>query len=1368
MSRFRDELRYAMLGDKVRSAEKDMEIIRRMMMMNSASSKDNTYNEHDDGDPPPPPAPREFRVTGSTTNLPVIASKVRPPSAIIAGSPLQKKRGIMAVGVGRARSVGRPIVTLSETLSCTVEQPTDRALARSMAGSPSSSSPTKKAQKGIKKKFFAPQPPATSTRSPTEGGRSPTTFRQHQLQSTVLSTLDDAKAYFSDILDEMFQQESEDQMESTFTGETVLRLMNMVNSHCGLSVDATARTTAELEERIALLYSHLEQQRDVYEIQLTTVEQLQAERDTLRAEQVRARAALATRNALRDDEGVQTDPWEDIMLSPRSTRSGGTLECAIQTDDVESAEVAVGTDADAPHPPVLSAHPFKSPVPRLVRPPPPSADAPVKIVEKVVIRERIKRAPCHKCRALALDTTAYDLPDLVTDIAVAYDKNIQTDYKPDTPSTSYFPIVSATTPMPSPQDDSMSSCSMGATERAREALRSLLDTSRDLTVQRRLGQAIVELGPEVKYRKRGRSLLSGLHPEGEVAIVVGTVANASLLWPQAPKAMSEAVVILHNLMRDELDALAGYEASSDTESFTAVFQRPDDAARFVVNVMRRMPEQGWPEELEDMPECRTVSVGSTVVHRGLRVRFGAHVGDVPSHVNAAGHFEYYGVELARTRRLASMAHEDEALVTLNIVNSASANGVSLHPIGVLSTGIGDVEAFRLLPKTFAPLRVFDDDDYAYIGDVLDVHRCVQDYKNAALPPLQNVAIVVTDVDGSHDLWECEPDAMNQAILLHNRVVREALAEFSGYEVKTELDAFLLAFADVTTAMGFCLAVQQRLVEVSWPTSILGYPTTMSNTSGLWNGLRVKIGVNFGNPARVVHPSNSKAEYFGPVVAAAARACTRAAGGQILVTAQVREQILDAESCGLSVEWQEVGIIAGRGVGAHRMYSCMPVSLMGRHFMPLRDVAIFIDKQVRQITAFNHETQAMRTLQSAESALMEMHDGRLQRKRRSSGNSSEDGINQAETEEELFESLERFKRLQATQQRLYADARIGMVSSRLSNNSASYPSAAASSPVESGAMDGANAFISVGDASPTLTQSSRRASTKARPPAMSHLAVTSPPSEGLSSQRGNRKLRGGSTTTVGVDPFHKSSNLHALSGLLVTHQKLSRLVQHHHKVVTALNDDAVGVQARKSLLDAFIPQIVMTTDPSSRVSCPTETAASLVEISRWIVPYDRAANMSRSHAKTGPKLLKSILAMTTGMLIGFKDYAATHRSKSLVNGRSPSRSGLEDVIGNMFEPTLPATAMMGNRRSTVSSRRSSTESHTRSPLVSPSTTCITSPPATTKTETQHIAPSSRRGSQPTQPRNTPRTISFGAAVKVTTFIGRVRKKGALRRAQSKAT
>ncbi|KAK9791166.1 hypothetical protein WJX73_003369 [Symbiochloris irregularis] len=77
-------------------------------------------------------------------------------------------------------------------------------------------------------------------------------------------------------------------------------------------------------------------------------------------------------------------------------------------------------------------------------------------------------------------------------------------------------------------------------------------------------------------------------------------------------------------------------------------------------------------------------------------------------------------------------------------------------------------------------------------------------------------LVLTDIEGSTELWEWDSSAMMIASGLHDRILRSHLAEFNGHEVSTEGDAFLMVFHEPADAVGWALATQQALLTARWP------------------------------------------------------------------------------------------------------------------------------------------------------------------------------------------------------------------------------------------------------------------------------------------------------------------------------------------------------------------------------------------------------------------------------------------------------------------------------------------------------------------------------------------------------------------------
>ncbi|KAG1674923.1 hypothetical protein FOA52_014716 [Chlamydomonas sp. UWO 241] len=94
---------------------------------------------------------------------------------------------------------------------------------------------------------------------------------------------------------------------------------------------------------------------------------------------------------------------------------------------------------------------------------------------------------------------------------------------------------------------------------------------------------------------------------------------------------------------------------------------------------------------------------------------------------------------------------------------------------------------------------------------------------------KEVTLVLTDVEGSTELWEWDTEVTSVSIDVHDRLIRQFIAKFYGYEVMTEGDAFLIAFHEPFDAAGFCLAAQLALLNSYWPSQLLGHPAAGVNT-----------------------------------------------------------------------------------------------------------------------------------------------------------------------------------------------------------------------------------------------------------------------------------------------------------------------------------------------------------------------------------------------------------------------------------------------------------------------------------------------------------------------------------------------------------
>ncbi|KAJ3160321.1 cysteinyl-tRNA synthetase [Geranomyces michiganensis] len=216
------------------------------------------------------------------------------------------------------------------------------------------------------------------------------------------------------------------------------------------------------------------------------------------------------------------------------------------------------------------------------------------------------------------------------------------------------------------------------------------------------------------------------------------------------------------------------------------------------------------------------------------------------------------------------------------------------------------------------------------------------------PPIGRLALVFTDIKNSTFIWETNPVAMRAALRLHHQVMRRLLRQTGGYEVKTEGDAFMVSFQNVSNAVEWCLTVQGELLNIDWPSEILSMtdgvdiwwqksgasefatgamleggatagagsdvevemtdddgkpngerakggsgataPITRRKRELVFKGLSVRMGIHFGNPLCEVDPITSRMDYYGPMVNRAARVASAAQGGQILISSDCMKEL----------------------------------------------------------------------------------------------------------------------------------------------------------------------------------------------------------------------------------------------------------------------------------------------------------------------------------------------------------------------------------------------------------------------------------------------------------------------------------------------
>jgi len=133
-------------------------------------------------------------------------------------------------------------------------------------------------------------------------------------------------------------------------------------------------------------------------------------------------------------------------------------------------------------------------------------------------------------------------------------------------------------------------------------------------------------------------------------------------------------------------------------------------------------------------------------------------------------------------------------------------------------------------------------------------------------PTGTVTFFFSDIEGSTRLIQKLGESYPDVLLAHHTVLRQALAEHGGNELRTEGDSFFIVFGSALDACSGAAAAQQALQSHAWPEG---------------GRVQVRIGLHTGEATLVGN------EYLGLDVHRAARVASAAHGGQVLISETTR-------------------------------------------------------------------------------------------------------------------------------------------------------------------------------------------------------------------------------------------------------------------------------------------------------------------------------------------------------------------------------------------------------------------------------------------------------------------------------------------------
>jgi DNA-binding SARP family transcriptional activator len=130
-------------------------------------------------------------------------------------------------------------------------------------------------------------------------------------------------------------------------------------------------------------------------------------------------------------------------------------------------------------------------------------------------------------------------------------------------------------------------------------------------------------------------------------------------------------------------------------------------------------------------------------------------------------------------------------------------------------------------------------------------------------PTGTVTFLLTDIESSTRLWDEHPEAMQDALVRHDAILRDAIEANRGHVVKSMGDGMVAVFGDAGDAVGATVAAQCALSVEPWVVT---------------GPLRVRMGLHSGEA------QHRGGDYFGAALNRAARIMSAGHGGQVLCSA----------------------------------------------------------------------------------------------------------------------------------------------------------------------------------------------------------------------------------------------------------------------------------------------------------------------------------------------------------------------------------------------------------------------------------------------------------------------------------------------------
>jgi predicted ATPase/class 3 adenylate cyclase len=206
-------------------------------------------------------------------------------------------------------------------------------------------------------------------------------------------------------------------------------------------------------------------------------------------------------------------------------------------------------------------------------------------------------------------------------------------------------------------------------------------------------------------------------------------------------------------------------------------------------------------------------------------------------------------------------------------------------------------------------------------------------------PTGTVTFLFTDIEGSTQLWEQHPEAMQAALARHDAILRQAIESHGGHVFKTVGDAFCATFTSASDAVLSALDAQRAIQAESWGETVI----------------KVRMGLHSG--AAEVRDN----DYFGPTLNRVARLMSAGHGGQTLLSAITRE--LAQPNLPPDAELRDMGERSLKDLIRPEHIYQLTVAGLQTDFPPLKTLEAFRTNLPAQLTSFIGREKEIVTVKS---------------------------------------------------------------------------------------------------------------------------------------------------------------------------------------------------------------------------------------------------------------------------------------------------------------------------------------------------------------------------------------------------------------------